>query len=239
MRLALCLVAVAVLAGTAAAIPSLRALHRAVSSASLPHKSYLSFAEFEARGRGHEGEDVFAQVRSVIGPGHSLAEKNMAVLRARAAAGDEDPLEEAVSFVEVGAQARVQKVRSYCEICILVMQMKQRGQPHLCAGLNANYYITCIEILESLLRADKAVVYWLKNGCLHMDSTGPEIVRPCPALSICSWTPNLFAQPPSLVRDGVESLCPKDPKFLPTIPNEYKTLLQPQIAAAPGPAQGQ
>jgi len=131
------------------------------------------------------------------------------------------------NFLEVGTQsmAQVKKVRSYCEICILVMQMKQRGEPHLCAGLNANYYITCIEILESLLRADKAVVYWLKNGCMHMDSTGPEIVRPCPALSVCSWVPNLFAQPPSLVRDGVESLCPKDPKFLPTIPNEYKALL--------------
>jgi len=50
-----------------------------------------------------------------------------------------------------------------------------------------------------------------------MDATGPEIVRPCPALSICSWVANLFAQPPSLVRDGVESLCPKDPKFLPTM----------------------
>ena len=89
-----------------------------------------------------------------------------------------------------------------------------------------------------MLRADKALVYWLKNGCMHMDSTGPEIVRPCPALSICSWVPNLFAQPPSLVRDGVESLCPKDPKFLPTIPNEYKTLLQPQTAAVPGPENG-
>ena len=32
-----------------------------------------------------------------------------------------------------------------------------------------------------------------------------------------SQVPNLFAQPPSLVRDGVESLCPKDPKFLPTM----------------------
>jgi len=116
-------------------------------------------------------------------------------------------------------------VRSYCEICILVMQMKERGEPHLCAGLNANYWITCVEVLESLLRADKAIVYWLKNGCMHMDASGPEIVRPCPALSICSWVPNLFAQPPSLVRDGIEALCPKDPKFLPTIPEEYKSLL--------------
>ena len=145
----------------------------------------------------------------------------------------EDGEDDETALVEV--QAQTQRVRSYCEICILVMQLKQRGQPHLCAGLSAAHYITCIENLESLLRADKAVVYWLKNGCMHMDSTGPEIVRPCPALSICSWVPNLFAQPPSLVRDGVESLCPKDPKFLPTIPNEYKTLLQPQNAALPGP----
>ncbi len=70
-----------------------------------------------------------------------------------------------------------------------------------------------------------ALVYWLKNGCMHMDSTGPEIVRPCPAINICSWIPNLFSQPPSVVRDGVESLCPKDNKFLPTIPQEYKSLI--------------
>ena len=46
--------------------------------------------------------------------------------------------------VQTQAQATTQVgvVRNFCEICILVMQMKQRGQPHLCAGLNANYYIT-------------------------------------------------------------------------------------------------
>jgi hypothetical protein len=70
-------------------------------------------------------------------------------------------------------------------------------------------FVQCIENLESLLRADKALVYWLKNGCMHMDEDGPEIVRPCPAINICSWVPNLFAPPPSLVRDGVEALCPK------------------------------
>lgn len=80
-------------------------------------------------------------------------------------------------------------------------------------------------MLESILRADKAIVYWLKNGCMHMDAEGPEIVRPCPAMNICSWVPNLFADAPSLVRDGVESLCPKDPKFMPTIPQEFRNLL--------------
>ena len=39
-------------------------------------------------------------------------------------------------------EAEVERVRSFCEICILVMQMKQRGQPHLCAGLNALHYVT-------------------------------------------------------------------------------------------------
>lgn len=170
-----------------------------------------AFQLFAESGVLPEDDDTFSQVRRALSP----VEQTQA---------GEDGV---TALVEVSAQttAQVQKVRSYCEICILVMQMKQRGEPHLCAGLNANYYVTCIEILESLLRADKAVVYWLKNGCMHMDSTGPEIVRPCPAMSICSWVPNLFAQPPSLVRDGVESLCPKDPKFLPTIPNEYKALL--------------
>ncbi len=132
---------------------------------------------------------------------------------------------DASSFVQVGvgagAGAGTGLVRAYCEVCILVMQMKERGQPHLCAGLNTNYYITCVEILESLLRADKALVYWLKNGCMHVDAEGPEIVRPCPAMSVCSWVPNLFAQPPSVVRDGIEALCPKDPKFLPKIPEEF------------------
>jgi len=127
------------------------------------------------------------------------------------------------SFLEVSSQ--VTKVQSFCEICILVMQMKERGEPHLCAGLNANYYITCVEVLESILRADKALVYWLKEGCMHLDSDGPEIVRPCPAINICSWVPNLFTPPPTIVRDEVEALCPKDLRFLPTIPEEYRALL--------------
>jgi len=139
-------------------------------------------------------------------------------------------------LLEVGATAKTKKVEAFCEICILIMQMKERGQPHLCYGLNENYYITCVKNLISLLRADKALVYWLKNGCMHLDTSGPEIVRPCPAMNICSWVPNLFSQPPSLVRDGVESLCPKDNKFLPTIPMEYKNLLDQ--AAASGQASG-
>jgi len=136
------------------------------------------------------------------------------------------------SFMELGVQ--VGKVHSFCEICILVMQMKMRGQPHLCAGLSTNYYITCVEVLESLLRTAKAVVYWLNQGCMHIDSTGPEIVRPCPAINICSWMPNLFAEAPSLVRNGIETLCPRNPKFLPQIPKEFKNLLVGPSMGKPG-----
>jgi len=176
----------------------------------------MSFEQFAKTGI-MQGDDFLSQVRA------SLA--NLTI-------GVQTPafLEDANSaFVEVeshvSARSTTKKIQPFCEICIQVMQMKERGSPHLCAGLNSDYYITCVEILLSLLRADKALVYWLKNGCMHLDATGAEIVRPCPAINICSWVPNLFSQPPSIVQDGIESLCPKDNKFLPTIPQEYKDLL--------------
>ncbi len=50
--------------------------------------------------------------------------------------------EEQVSFLQVDAHADAQKVHGYCELCILIMQMKERGQPHLCSGLNADYFIS-------------------------------------------------------------------------------------------------
>jgi len=170
-------------------------------------KPRATFAEFDRDG-AMPGDDQFSQIRDFI--------------EAQEADEDEEESED-LALVQMGAKTG--GVQAFCEICILVMQMKERGQPHLCAGLNDQYYVTCVEVLISLLRADKALVYWLKNGCMHMDSTGPEIVRPCPAINICSWIPNLFSQPPSIVRDGVESLCPKDNKFLPTIPQEYKSLI--------------
>jgi len=133
--------------------------------------------------------------------------------------------EEGDETTAVLLETRATVVQSFCEICILVMQMKERGEPHLCAGLNSRHWITCTEVLESILRADKALVYWLKEGCMHLDPQGPEIVRPCPAINVCSWIPNLFTPPPTIVRDEVESLCPKDLRFLPTIPQEYQALL--------------
>lgn len=127
------------------------------------------------------------------------------------------------SLVEVGTgtKAKVGKVHAFCEICILIMQMKERGQPHLCAGLNPDYFISCVENLESILRADKAVVYWLRSGCMHLDRDGPEIVKPCPAHAICAWVPNLFADVGIISpRNSLAPLCPRDFKYLPRIPRK-------------------
>lgn len=215
--------AAAAVASVGAVSPALRRL-RPVTPNPAHH---TPFAVFEQTGH-YLGDDPLSQIR------HTLPAGGMTQSASTAPPADAGVLAEVSATARTGA-----KLRNFCEVCIMAVQMKQRAEPHICNGLNANYYTTCVEILESLLRADKAVVYWLKNGCMHMDSSGPEIVRPCPALPICSWVPNLFASPPSLVRDGVESLCPKDPKFLPTIPNEYNTITNPdqQRAATPGPSQ--
>ena len=147
---------------------------------------------------------------------------------------DEDPLaqvnhlldaqereHEEMSLLEVSAGTKVKKVHAFCEICILIMQMKQRGQPHLCAGLNPDYFISCIENLESLLRADKAVTYWLRSGCMHLDREGPEIVKPCPAHAICAWVPNLFADVGIVTpRNELAAMCPRDMKYLPRVPRK-------------------
>ena len=153
-------------------------------------------------------EDHFAHVRPLIEQQEKQQEK--------AASGE-------TSLVEVGAgsKAQVGKVHAFCEICILIMQMKERGQPHLCAGLNPDYFISCVENLESILRADKAVVYWLRSGCMHLDRGGPEIVKPCPAHAICAWVPNLFADVGIISpRNSLAPLCPRDFKYLPRIPRK-------------------
>lgn len=49
---------------------------------------------------------------------------------------------EAFSLMQLESGLGAQKVHGFCEICILIMQMKQRGQPHMCAGLNPDYYVT-------------------------------------------------------------------------------------------------
>jgi hypothetical protein len=159
----------------------------------------------------HGEEDIFAHVRPLIE--HQEAHRDSV---------------QAISLVETGAgtkaAAGVGKVHAFCEICILIMQMKERGQPHLCAGLNPDYFISCVENLESILRSDKAVVYWLRSGCMHLDREGPEIVKPCPAHAICAWVPNLFADVGIISpRNSLAPLCPRDFKYLPRIPRKPAT----------------
>ena len=82
----------------------------------------------------------------------------------------------------------------------------------------------CVENLESILRSDKAVVYWLRSGCMHLDREGPEIVKPCPAHAICAWVPNLFADVGIISpRNSLAPLCPRDFKYLPRIPRKPAT----------------
>merc|ERR1711907_411831 len=104
---------------------------------------------------------------------------------------------------------RHRSVRGHCEICIAVMQAKERGEPHLCASFrHPTYYTTCVEVITSLLRADRALVYWIENGCIHNDpSQGPELVKPCPAHAVCGWVGNLYAKHPG------EPFCPSDYRY--------------------------
>ena len=74
-----------------------------------------------------EEEDHLAQVRPLL----QLQEQE----RVLQTTGQDAP-----SLLEVDSS--VGKVHAFCEICIMVMQMKMRGQPHLCAGMNPDYFIS-------------------------------------------------------------------------------------------------
>jgi len=119
---AVCIVLLAVLY-TAVAVPT--HLHTLKHST----EGHTTFREFSKTGV-FRGDNPFSQALQVL--------EERALIEKYANSVDDD----ATSLVEVEAQAGVQKVHGFCEICILVMQMKQRGQPHLCAGLNANMYTT-------------------------------------------------------------------------------------------------
>ena len=76
-----------------------------------------------------EEEDHLAYIRPLL-----QAQEQQRVLQS-ATTG-----EDASSLLQVGSS--VSKVHAFCEICIMIMQMKMRGQPHLCAGMNPDYFIT-------------------------------------------------------------------------------------------------
>lgn len=129
------------------------------------------------------------------------------------------------AFIELGVaatagvDAEVEKVHGYCEICTRMLQMYQRGLPDLCSGLTDTFFITCVKNMESMLKADRAVVYWHQVGCVHLDD-GPEIVKPCPAHTICGWVPNIFARRVGITQSigQLAPLCPRDINYLPRVP---------------------
>lgn len=123
--------------------------------------------------------------------------------------------DEPTSFVELGTE----KIHGYCEICVRMLQMYQRGLPDVCSGLTDTFFISCVKNLESILKADRAVVYWHQVGCIHMDD-GPEIVKPCPAHTICGWIPNIFARRTGITQQigQLAPLCPRDVNYLPRVP---------------------
>ena len=67
------------------------------------------------------------------------------------AALEADPLIESVHqsandseliLLQTQASHKAQRVQNYCEICIRMIQMKQRFQPDVCSGLTDNFFIT-------------------------------------------------------------------------------------------------
>ena len=113
-----------------------------------------------------------------------------------------------------------ERYNGYCEVCTRIMEMKEQNQPGVCNDLTDNFFITCVKNMESIIRSDAAVVYWLETGCTHMDAE-LEVLKPCPAHTICGWVPNLFGK-----RIGVENglqgmlppMCPRDTNFGPRVP---------------------
>ena len=126
-------------------VPGLHLRANAMNRVSIPHFDTWN-------GIGPLGEDPLAQVRSIIDmyDRHDRLRAGAKELGAGAAAGGGD--DATTSLLEVsqgvaagagaGAGAGGGKVHAFCEICILIMQMKERGQPHLCAGLNPDYFIS-------------------------------------------------------------------------------------------------
>lgn len=121
---------------------------------------------------------------------------------------------------------------NYCEVCIAMVRGKIDGSDAVVCGDDSSIYTrTCQKNLESLVRADRALTYWIRQGCLEMAEGAPVIKVPCPAYAICSWVANLHEPDPQLTEFGVSSLCPRDLHHLPVIPHKYKDVFERRIDA--------
>jgi hypothetical protein len=101
----------------------------------------------------------------------------------------------------------------------------QRGIPNPTAGLRDEYLRQGHKVQLSLLRASKALTYWLDVGAVHrLPDGGFELVRPVPPLVIAGWVPHLFSSL-GAPRDqiGIATLAPPpDPDWFPNPPDEVK-----------------
>ncbi len=81
--------------------------------------------------------------------------------RSNTARGGED-----ASFLEVEAHAEAEKVHGYCEICMRMLQMYQRGIPDVCSGLTDTYFISVRSPCA------RACVYVLGGGLFYRGWAG-------------------------------------------------------------------
>ena len=111
------------------------------------------------------------------------------------------------------------------------LQMRQHHLAHVCAGLTDTFYITCVKNLESLIKAAPALTYWENLGCMHEDE-GPEVVKPCPAHTVCGWVPNIFGKKLGTTGDQglMPPLCPPDLNYRARVP---KTDVPPGVPTTP------
>ena len=93
------------------------------------------------------------------------------------------------------------------------------GLQRLLLSCPSFFLAQAVKNMESILKADRAVVYWHQVGCIHLDD-GPEIVKPCPAHAICGWVPNIFARRLGVTQSigQLAPLCPRDVNYLPRVP---------------------
>ena len=82
------------------------------------------------------------------------------------------------------------------------------------------WFVQCVKNLESLLKEDRALFYWHRTGCV-LQGEELQVVKPCPAHTVCGWVPNLFGERVG-ASDGFRGLlpplCPRDPYFAPRVP---------------------
>lgn len=99
-------------------------------------------------------------------------------------------------LLQTQASVSAQRVQGYCEICVRMIQMKQRFQPDVCSGLTDNFFIT--------VSLPSAAATGARGACWRARAvTAVEAGAPCAWPAQCSGCHCrcLCAPPPSPWRD--------------------------------------